>query len=463
MKKRILSFLLVCAMLTTVLAGCSNGTANNGGESSPEANDTGTSSTNTSSESNVIQSNKVEGATDLSMWVFVELHGKFYQSMVDNWNKLHPDKAINLTITVLPYDDMHNKLQIALQANGEGAPDLCDVEIGKFPNFLQGTPQLEPLNDVVEPYKADIVPSRLDIYSKDGTIYGIPTHVGATVMFYNTEMLQKGGVDYKTIKTWDDYAAAGQKVLDATGKPMGVAETSANWTLSAMLAEQGSDYTKDDGSVNVNTPEMKKALTTLQDMQKKGILSTIPGGQPDSEEGYGYINQENVASFAMPLWFMPRFVDYMPDLKGKFAIAPLPVFEEGEPRSVGLGGTGTVVTKTGKNAELAKEWLAYAKLSEEGTRQIWSLLGFDPTNKKLWTDSSLTQDQDNQFIQYFETNPFDVLNEVKDEISLIKSTSACPTIYNALDTQTLNSLFEDEADVDSTLSDLQDQLENVVS
>ena len=466
MKKRILALLLACTMLGTALAGCSDGTENQSGTQSQAAGSTASSEASseaTSSAPTVITGNKVAGATELSMWTFVELHGKFYQTMVDSWNKAHPDKPINLTVTVLPYDDMHNKLAIALQANGEGAPDICDIEIGKFPNFLQGTPQLEDLTDAVAPYRKDLVESRLQIYSKDNKLYGIDFHVGATVMFYNTEMLDKAGVDYKTIKTWDDYAAAGEKVLKATGKSMGVAETSANWTLSAMLAQQGSDFTKDDGSPNVNTPEMKLALTTLQNMQKKKIISTIPGGQPDTEEGYGYINEQNVASFAMPLWFMSRFVDYMPDLKGKFAIAPLPTFKAGQPRSVGLGGTGTAVIKTGKNVALAKEWLAYAKLSEDGERNIWNVLGFDPINTKLWTDPTLTQDKNNKFIQYFKTNPFDTLNEIKGEIKAIKSVSASPTIYNALDTQALNSIFENGADVDSTLSDLQSQLENSVS
>jgi ABC-type sugar transport system, periplasmic component len=465
MKKRILALLLACTMLGTALAGCSDGTENQSGgtqaDGSTASSEAGSEAT--SSAPTVITGNEVAGATELSMWTFVELHGKFYQTMVDSWNKAHPDKPINLTVTVLPYDDMHNKLAIALQANGEGAPDICDIEIGKFPNFLQGTPQLEDLTDAVAPYRKDLVESRLQIYSKDNKLYGIDFHVGATVMFYNTEMLDKAGVDYKTIKTWDDYAAAGEKVLQATGKPMGVAETSANWTLSAMLAQQGSDFTKDDGSPNVNTPEMKLALTTLQSMQKKKIIATIPGGQPDTEEGYGYINEQNVASFAMPLWFMSRFVDYMPDLKGKFAIAPVPTFQAGQPRSVGLGGTGTAVIKTGKNVALAKEWLAYAKLSEDGERNIWNVLGFDPINTKLWTDPALTQDKNNKFIQYFQTNPFDTLNEIKDEIKAIKSVSASPTIYNALDTQALNSIFENGADVDSTLSDLQSQLENSVS
>lgn len=453
---KIVSLLLALVLAISLLAGCGGGetgtSGNNDEANTEEESDTAISTT----------SGAGENATEMNMWVFVELHSKFYQDMVERWNKANPDRQLKLNITTYPYADMHNKLQMALQS-GTGAPDLCDIEISKFAQFMLGDPSqsFESLNDVVEPYKDSIVQSRLDIYSKDGKIYGCPTHVGATVMFYNTEILDKAGVDYKTIKTWDDYRAAGKRVVDATGKMMGVAETSAMWTLSALLAQQKSDYTAPDGKPNVNTPEAIRAVTLIQDMLKEGIIEVCPGGQPDTEEGYGYINQGNVASFAMPMWFMSRFTSYMPDLKGKIAIAPIPVLEDGMPRSVGLGGTGTVVTKTAKDPELAKEWLAWAKLSEEGATQIWNILGFDPANTKVWTDEAVTHNEDNPYIQYFTTNPFDVLNEIKDEIMLIKGSAPIyPAINNLFTTEVLNALYENGADPAQTLKDAQDQLMN---
>ncbi|MNT97366.1 hypothetical protein D3C72_2396790 [compost metagenome] len=50
-------------------------------------------------------------------------------------------------------------------------------------------------------------------------------------------------------------------------------------------------------------------------------------------------------------------------------------------------------------------------------------------------------------MKYFVNNPFDVLNEIKEEINLIKSTSASPTINNVLCTVTLNEIFEDGKDI----------------
>lgn len=48
-----------------------------------------------------------------------------------------------------------------------GAPDIADIEIGKFANFLKGSePSLVPLNRVLEPELDKFVLGRLTTYSK---------------------------------------------------------------------------------------------------------------------------------------------------------------------------------------------------------------------------------------------------------------------------------------------------------
>lgn len=419
----------------------------------------GKSSSNTSGgESSVLNGGAGEEATELSYWTFVELHGQHFEKMLEKWNEANPDRQIKLNVTVMPYDDMHNKLSIAVQT-GVGAPDIADIELGKFPDFLAGTPQLEPLNDVTEPYEGTVVQSQLDLYSKDGNIYGLSTHVGATVAFYNTEILEQAGVDYKSIVTWDDFKKAGIGVYEKTGKYMGTADTSATWQASLLLAQQNSDFTDADGNPQVNSPEMVRALTMLKDLQDNNVISTIAGGQPDTEEAYGEFNSGNYATAFMPLWQMSRYTNYMKDLSGKIAIAPLPVLEEGMHRSYGGGGTGTVVTKTAKDVQLAKDFIAYAKLSLEANIEIWNTLGFDPINMSVWDMEEVTHNPDNQFVKYFINNPFDVLNEIREEINLIKSTSASPTINNVLCTVTFNEIFEDGKDVQQALDEAQTQIE----
>lgn len=433
--------LLTALLMTTLLWGCG-----------------GKSSSSSQGETSVLDAGAGEEATELSYWTFVELHGQHFEKMLQKWNEANPDRQIKLKVTVMPYDDMHNKLSIAVQT-GVGAPDISDIELGKFPDFLKGTPQLEKLNDVIDPYRDTIVKSRIDIYSKDGDNYGIPTHVGASVAFYNTEILEQAGVDYKTIETWEDYKKAGIQVYEKTGKYMGTADTSAGWQLSQLLAQQGEDFTDEAGNPVLNSDAMVKALTLLKDLQESNVIATIAGGQPDTEEAYGEFNAGNYATAFMPLWQMSRYTNYMKELSGKIAIAPIPVMEKGMPRSVGGGGTGTVVTKTAKDIQLAKDFLAFAKLSLDANKEIWNTLGFDPVNMDVWSMKDVTHNPDNQFIQYFVNNPFDVLNEIRDEIMMSKSVPASPTINNVLYTVTLNEIFEDGKDIKEALDDAQEQVE----
>ncbi|HIW35282.1 MAG TPA: extracellular solute-binding protein [Candidatus Paenibacillus intestinavium] len=413
-------------------------------------------------DKSVIDGGAGENATALDYWTFVELHGQHFEKMLSKWNAEFPDRQIKLNVTVMPYDDMHNKLLIALQT-GTGAPDISDIELGKFPDFLNGTPNLVELNDVIDPYRDTIVESRINIYSKDGKNYGIPTHVGATVAFYNTEMLEEAGIDYKDIVTFEDYKKAGIALYEKTGKYLGTADTSANWQAGILLAQQGSDLTDDYGVPQVNSPELIRGIEMMQDLLENNVISTIAGGQPDTEEAYGEYNAGNFASAFMPLWMMSRFTNYMPDLAGKIAIAPLPVLEQGMPRSVGGGGTGTVVTKTAKDVELAKEFLTYAKLSLDANIEIWNTLGFDPVNMDVWDMKDITHNPENMFVKYFVNSPFDVLNTIRDEIRMIKSTSASPTINNMFGTTTLNEIFEDGRDVTEALNEAQELITQQLS
>lgn len=67
--------------------------------------------------------------TTLTMWTFIAQHQEFYEDMAKLWNEQNPTEQIALEVTTIGYDDMHNKYKIALESD-EGAPDLCDVELG---------------------------------------------------------------------------------------------------------------------------------------------------------------------------------------------------------------------------------------------------------------------------------------------------------------------------------------------
>ena len=423
MKKKSLLALLF-GLLAVLLIACSNGGEKASGDEA--------------TEKEVIGADEKD-ATELKYWTFVELHMDFFKDAVPRWNKLHPDKKIKLVAETFPYDQMHNNLLLALQS-GKGAPDISDIEVGRFPNFLQGKPQLLPMNEYVEPIKDKFVESRLNLYAKDGKYYGMPTHVGATVMYYNKEIMDKAGVDIDSIKTWDDYIEAGKKVVANTDAVMTTVHTGDATQFQQMISQQGSDLFDKDGKLTIDDEKNVKTLSLLNDMlYKYKIAELTPGGEPHAEEFYAYMNKGKAASISMPLWYMGRFTDYMPDLKGKMVIRPLPAWEPGGGRSVGIGGTGTVVTNQTKHPELAKEFLAFAKLSKEANIKLWSVLGFDPPRWDVWEDPAIKED--NKFYQYFGNDIFDTLLSIKDEIPGLNINKNTPNALTELNTNTLENVL----------------------
>lgn len=399
-------------------------------------------------------------ATTLTMWTFIAQHQEFYESMAKLWNEQNPDRQIDLQVTTIGYDDMHNKYKIALQAD-EGAPDLCDVELGQFPNVLTFSDKLTDLTPYMQDYMPDLVKARFEIYAKDGKYYGAPTHVGAMVAFYDVELLASAGVDYKEIKTWNDWLEAGKKLKAAVPDAwMGTVETSTQWVASLMLAQQGADW-QDGEKAFVDTPEVAKLVDMQKSWLEAGICETCPGGQPDTEEGKAYIANNKIACVIMPFWYMSRFTGEIGDsCKNRYAVAPCPVFEEGQIRSIGQGGTGTVVYANGADTELAADFLVFAKISPTGNEKIWSFLGFDPINTAVWDNDAIMKTDDNAFNQYFVGYPVDALIDVRNEIGYVMSTSISPTINNYLGTTLWNEVYVDGVDTAEALTTAQESIDS---
>ncbi len=442
MKKRVLSGILCAMMVASLLAGCGSKKDDGGSDDSKKE------TTEESSDGMTEGKNKfVDGGTDLSLWTFQELHVGFYTEMADLWNEENPDRAINLTVTTGESHSVQNKLLVACQA-GEGTPDIADIEVGYYGSFLKDD-YLLPLNDVVEPYQDDIVMSRVKMYGKGDDWYGIDFHLGASVCYYNMDIMNEAGVDPATIVTWDDYFKAGETVLEKTGKPMCAVETADLFLPQLMMLEKGEQYVDDKGQPKIDTDAHAEVIDFIRKMIDAGICEIAPGGGFHTEEWYGHLNDGGVASLAMPLWYMGRFTDYCPDLSQKMAIYEIPVWNEGDTREVLQGGTGTSVLKFTENEELAKDFLAFAKLSEEGNTYEWNVLGFDPIRTSLWDDPEITDNKDNKFLQYFTTNPFDIIKKNGTDLTAPNISGGYSATYSVLVSTTYANAFELATDEDA--------------
>ena len=357
-------------------------------------------------------------AEPITFWTFQAAHQTFMESAAARWNETYPDRPIELQAETLGYDDLHNNLMISLQT-GTGAPDLVDIEIAMYANFITGDEEyipLVPLNDIVEPEKDVLIMGRFDNYANHGNYYGVDYHVGAAAMMYNKEIFEEAGVDINAIKTWDEFKEAGKVIREKTGKYIMAVETTEHWTYYPLITQQGSDFFDPatgevilDNEINIAT------LEWLLDGVQQDIFVPMPGGFCHSEEWYAYMNEGNVAAIAVPLWYLNRFTDYMPDLDGKMAVRAMPVWVEGGGNSAGLGGTGTSVTNQAKNIDLCKEFLYFAKMSKEGAIATWTELGFDPLRTDIYEDPTMTAP--NVFTDYFGDDVYAVMDETAPSIA----------------------------------------------
>lgn len=491
MKKKVLATLLTAAMLATTLVGCGGGAADGGAapagdgaaaEAPAAAGDDGAAddggaapaADEAAAEEEIPTSTFGDpNGTHLEMWTFVEIHGQHYGNMVEKWNEQNPDRPIEITCTTYPYGDMHTKLLTSLTA-GTGAPDICDVEIGQFPNVVAGLDTwLVPQNDMAAPYLDTMVKARMDVYAgSDGNYYGIPYHVGAFVMYYNVAAMSEAmGISQDDViakidgvVTWDDWASLGQEYLDALGNPddkhwTQVDTAGVDWQWIAM-AEHGDDWTGGfDNPADVRLDSVKKMCEMEQGWLESGLAMVSPDGHIDLEAGFQNILDHNIASFPKAMWFMSRFTNYMPEESGNWYIAKCPVFQAGQPCSVGVGGTGTVVTQQAVDKDLASEFLCWAKMSADGEQLIWDNLGFDVCNTALWNDDAFAHDDNNQYNAFFINYPYDVLYSIKDDIGKIYSVAISPIINEQMCNVTLNDMFENGVPVDDALQAAQDVID----
>ena len=339
-----------------------------------------------------------QDATELTLWVFVERHGRFMQSQAERWNEANPDRPIEINFETYEYNAMHDNLLSALLV-GTGAPDLADIEISKFATFTKGEIQLIPLDEAIAPYRDEIIETRLAPYVANGHNYGIDYHLGSFVMYYNRTILEAAGVDVDSIHTWDDYIEAGKQVTqdtDGDGTPdvyMTTMEITGPHSARGIMLMMGGGSYNAEGELILDSPENVEALQFLQDLvHVHGIARGASGGGHHSPDHFLDLVEGRVASVWMPQWYMTRFPDDMNSaLANDAVVRPMPIFEEGGYTTAMGGGTGTAITNQidPDKIALASEFLAFAKLTYEANVALWTELGFDPMRLDVYDDEAL--------------------------------------------------------------------------
>ena len=101
---------------------------------------------------------------------------------------------------------------------------------------------LEPLNKYTDEWDewGDFTKEYVDMFTKDGNVYGIPNLVAPMLFAYNKTLFEEAGIKAEDIVTWDDFIEAGKVLKDKTGVDMlCMAESRNDATYRSMLMQLG--------------------------------------------------------------------------------------------------------------------------------------------------------------------------------------------------------------------------------
>ena len=157
---------------------------------------------------------------ELDMWVFGGLSAEpvVFQEMAENFN--NSQDKIHVTVTAQEWGSRQEKIVTAHQGGADTAPDMyvfgpCIEDYGVKMGII--SPVEDVLPEIANQVKELLIPEVVDVGSKDGKLWTIPSWVDLSpYMMYNVEALEAIGLTEETVpKTWSEFKDAAVKFKEA--------------------------------------------------------------------------------------------------------------------------------------------------------------------------------------------------------------------------------------------------------
>jgi len=191
-----------------------------------------------------------------------------YQDLAGRFMKDHPD--IHITIDTVPYSAILQSLPVQLAA-GNG-PDIARVtDFGATGKYLL---DLRPYLSDAAMWDKEFGPV-LDWMRSPGDngIYGLLTQLTVTGPFINKTLFEQASVPVPgPTATWDDWAAAVEKVAKATQTPYGMAWDRSGHRFAGPAISYGAKYFGPDGKPDVIDPGFEAMASRFVKWNEDGTV-----------------------------------------------------------------------------------------------------------------------------------------------------------------------------------------------
>lgn len=313
------------------------------------------------------------------------------EKSVELWNQSHPDVKVNFSRISPGSVGGYAKMQNAVKAGN--APCLGQIGYDTMPTFV-ATGALEDVTQYAEAGKDQFVPWTWQMSSIGGQVYGIPVDVGPQALFYRADLYKQYGITAP--KTWDEFATAAQKVHRANPKAYLATSPQDAYDLGALTWQAGGRWfgtENDQWQVSIDSAETRKVAQYWQGLLGNGAVTSVP---PLDTAWFKAVQDGQVLSLVSAVWAAPLIAKNLPELAGKWAVAPMPQWNAGDTAAGNRGGSATAVLKGCKNPKQATEFATWLSTDPGSVTNLIQNTGIYPAAK-----SGLDLPAANQPSKYF--------------------------------------------------------------
>jgi arabinosaccharide transport system substrate-binding protein len=330
----------------------------------------------------------------IQYWIFAKQHRVLYSSMIERWNREHPDQRVQMSLLNVPV--MGQRMMSGF-LSGTPVADVIEVE-----RQIAGTAFTGPLEDVgfvdltdrlkQEGLLEGINAPSLSPWTSRGRIFGIPHDVHPVMLMYRSDLVEAAGIDVTRIKTWDDYFRIMRPLmrdLDGDGRIdrylLNAAPTDAN-IVEMLLLQSGGALFDAEERPTMNSPANARTLARLVPWFV-GPGRTCRFAQTDQSASAQQIILDGlVVGVLTPDWLAGTMKQQVPALIGKVKLMPMPAFDLGGRRTSVWGGTMLGISKASRTQEADWEFAKAIYLSREMAEALYRATYIVSPIKANWTN-----------------------------------------------------------------------------
>lgn len=305
-----------------------------------------------------------EPSGDITVWAW-NTAAAGLRDTVAGFNAAHP--KVKVTVEDIGGPQVYEKILANCAAGGGDLPDVVGVQNAqgetiwnRFPDCFTDLTSLGYGPDDQAKFPAF---KRVEL-EMDGKAFAMPWDSGPVMMFYRRDFYDKAGVDPASIKTWDDFIAAGKKIMEANpGVVMAQANFAGETEWLRMMAQESSCgfFDHADGSVSINQPGCVAALEKLKEMKIAGLITSADwGGKLQT------ITAGGVATAMYGAWYEGSIRSNAPDQAKKWGVYRMPSMTADGPRAANFGGSSLAIPNASDNKAAAYAFVKYALQTNDG-------------------------------------------------------------------------------------------------